>query len=60
MRQREEILEDDPPVKWRNRVQEYVRKRGERSLRNFKQARREYLDRECWKLMAWPSPGGSS
>ncbi len=35
-----------PPVKWRDRVQEYVRERGERSLRNFEQARRECLDRE--------------
>ncbi len=28
-----------PPVKWRDRVQEYVRERGERSLRNLEQAR---------------------
>ncbi len=34
-----------PPVKWRNRVQEYVRERGERSLRNTEQARRECPDR---------------
>ncbi len=27
------------PVKWRDRVQEYVRERGERSLRNLEQAR---------------------
>ncbi len=39
-----------PPVKWRDRVREYVRERGERSLRNFEQARRERLDRESWKL----------
>ncbi len=48
-----------PPVKWGDRVLEYVRKKGERPLRNFEQARREYLDRESWKLMPWPSPGGS-
>ncbi len=29
-----------PPVKWRDRVQEYIKERGERSLRNFEQARR--------------------
>ncbi len=28
-----------PPVKWRDRVQEYVRERGEGSLRNVEQAR---------------------
>ncbi len=38
-----------PPVKWKDRVQEYVRERGERSLRNFEQARREGLDRESLK-----------
>ncbi len=37
-----------PPVKWRDRVQEYVRERGERSVRNFEQAWRECLDRESW------------
>ncbi len=35
-----------PPVKWRNRVQEYVRERGEASLRNLEQARRECQDRD--------------
>ncbi len=35
-----------PPVKWRDRVQEYVGERGERSLRNFEQARKECLDRD--------------
>ncbi len=35
-----------PPVKWRDRVQEYVRERGERSLKNFEQARRDCLDRD--------------
>ncbi len=28
-----------PPVKWRDRVQEYVRERGEGSLRSLEQAR---------------------
>ncbi len=37
-------------MKWRDRMQEYVRERGERSLRNLEQARRECQDRERWKL----------
>ncbi len=37
-------------MKWRDRVQEYVRERGEGSLRNLEQARREGQDRERWKL----------
>ncbi len=45
-----------PPVKWRDRVQEYVRERGEGSLRNLKQARREYQDRERWKLFCRGHP----
>ncbi len=39
-----------PPVEWRDRVQEYVRERGEGSLRNLEQARRVCQDRERWKL----------
>ncbi len=38
-----------PPVKWRDRVQEYVRERGEGPLRNLEQARRGCQDRERWK-----------
>ncbi len=38
-----------PPVKWRDRVQEYVRVRGDGSLRNLEQARRVCQDRERWK-----------
>ncbi len=33
-------------MKWRDGVQEYVRERGEGSLRNLEQARRECQDRE--------------
>ncbi len=40
-----------PPVKWKNRVQEYVRERGEGSLRSLEQARRGCQDRERWKLL---------
>ncbi len=39
-----------PLVKWRDRMQEHVRERGERSLRNFEQTRRKCLDRVRWKL----------
>ncbi len=49
-----------PPVKWRDRVQEYVRERGEGSLRKLEQARRECQDREMEALLPWPSPGGRS
>ncbi len=49
-----------PPVKWRDRVQEYVREKGEGSLRNLEQARRECHDREMEALLPWPSPSGSS
>ncbi len=49
-----------PPVKWRDRVQEYVRERGEGSLRKLEQARRECKDREIEALLPWPSPSGSS
>ncbi len=38
-----------PQVKWRDRVQECVRERGEGSLRNLEQARRVCQDRERWK-----------
>ncbi len=47
------MLEDDlqnvrgrPPVKWRDRVQDYVRERGQGSLRNLEQAKRECQERE--------------
>ncbi len=38
-----------PPVKWRDRVQEYVRERGEGSLRNLEQARKVCQDRDRWR-----------
>ncbi len=45
-----------PPVKWRDRVQEYVRERSGGSLRNLEQARRECQDRERWKLFCHGHP----
>lgn len=55
---REEALENNPS-EWRDRVQEYFRERGERSLRNSGQAWRECLDRDGCPF-SWPSPGRSS
>ncbi len=45
-----------PPVKWRNRVQEYVRERGEGSLSNTEQTKGECLDRERLKLFCHGHP----
>ncbi len=45
-----------PPMKWRDRVQEYVRERGEGSLRNLEQAMGECQDRERWKLFCRGHP----
>ncbi len=45
-----------PPVKWRDRVLEYVRERGEGSMRNLEQARGECQDRERWKLFCCSHP----
>ncbi len=45
-----------PSLKWRDMVQEYVRERGEGSLRNLEQARRECKDRERWKLFCCGHP----
>ncbi len=44
------------PVKWRDRVQEYVRERSEGPLRNLEHARRECQDRERWKLFCRGHP----
>ncbi len=40
-----------PPVKLRDRGQDYVRERGEGSLRNLEQARRECQDKEMEALL---------
>ncbi len=45
-----------PPVKWRDRVQEYVRERVQGYLRNHEQARRGCQDRERWKLFCRGHP----
>ncbi len=38
------------PVKWRDRVKEYIRERGEGVLRNIEHPKGECLDRERWRL----------
>ncbi len=43
-------------MKWRDRVQEYVKERGEGSLRKLEQARGECQDRERWKLFCRGHP----
>ncbi len=43
-------------MKWRDRVQEYVRERGEGALGNFEQVSRESQDRERWKLFCHGHP----
>ncbi len=43
-------------VKWRDRMQEYVRERGEGSLRNLEQARGECHYRKRWKLFCHGHP----
>ncbi len=45
-----------PPVIWRDKVQEYVRERGEGSLRNLEQAKRKYQERERWKFFCCGHP----
>ncbi len=46
-----------PPVKWRDRVQEYVTERGEGSSRSFEQARRECLDKDGKYCLGHPLVG---
>ncbi len=55
-----ENIRGGPPVKWRDRVQEYVKERGEGSLRNLEHARRECQDRERWKLFCCGHPPSQS
>ncbi len=45
-----------PLVKRKDRVQEYVRERGEGSLRNLEQAKGKCQDRERWKLFCRGHP----
>ncbi len=53
------MLRGQLPVKWRDRMQEYVWKKGEGSMRNLEQAKGECLDGEM-KTLPWSSPCDSS
>ena len=37
-------------LRWRDKVKEYMRERGECGVRRVEEARRECLDRERWRL----------
>ena len=45
-----------PPVKWEDRLLEYVREREDRRLRGIEGARIECMDRSKWRLLPWPPP----
>ena len=45
-----------PPVKWEDRVQEYVRERGVNGMRGLEQARKECKDRNRWRLFCRGHP----
>ena len=45
-----------PPVKWQDRVQEYVRERGVNGMRGLEQARKECKDRNRWRLFCRGHP----
>ncbi len=47
-----------PPVRWEDRVVEYVRERGERRMRGVEHARRECKDRNIWRLFCRGHPLG--
>ena len=47
-----------PPVKWEDRVLEYVKERGERRMRGLESARRECEDRNRWRLFCRGHPLG--
>ena len=46
------------PVKWDDRVLEYLRERNERGVRSLEQARRECKDRSKWGLFCRGHPLG--
>ncbi len=47
-----------PPVRWRDRVKEYIRERGATRGGGLDQAKRECMDRKRWRLFClWPPWG---
>ncbi len=49
-----------PPMKWEDRVLEYLRERKDRRLIGVENTRVECMDRRKWRLLLCPSPWGSS
>lgn len=47
-----------PTVKWRDRMQDCIKERGEVFLRNLEQARGKCLDRYRWKPFSCGHPLG--
>ncbi len=47
-----------PPVRWRDRVKEYMCERGATRGGGLDEARRECLDRERWRLFCLGQPLG--
>ena len=45
-----------PPVKWEDRLLEYLRERGYRRLRVIEDARIECMDRSKWRLFCFGHP----
>ena len=48
-----------PPVRWRDRVEEYMCEKGATRGGGLDQARRECLDREVEMFLPWPPPWGT-
>ena len=49
-----------PPVKWEDRVIEYVNERGEGRIRGLENAREECKNREKWRLFCRGHPLGGA
>ena len=47
-----------PPVKWEDRVLQYVRERRERRMRGLEHARRECKNKDKWTLLCHGYPQG--
>ncbi|KAK4320818.1 hypothetical protein Pmani_008357 [Petrolisthes manimaculis] len=47
-----------PPVRWQNRVEEYVKERNMRGRGGLDRVRRECLNREDWRLFCRATPLG--
>ena len=57
-RSKVEEVRGRPPVKWEDRVIEYVNERGEGRIRGLENAREECKNREKWRLFCRGHPLG--